>query len=264
MESATERLIARKDGCIGWMIFNNPERRNAISSDMWQAIPDVLNAFEQDAEVRVIVFAGAGDKAFVSGADISQFDRERSNRESNDLYSARSAAATQAMERLQKPSIAMIRGYCMGGGMVVALTCDLRIASDDARFGIPAARLGLGYGFEGVQRLIDVVGPTYASEILFTARQFDASEALRMALINKVVAASDLEDTVRSYAAMLSDNAPLTIRAAKLAIKQALKEPAGRKLDDLKASIAACFESDDYAEGRRAFLEKRKPRFHGK
>jgi enoyl-CoA hydratase len=264
MDTGTERLIARKDGCIGWMIFNNPERRNAISGDMWQAIPDVLRVFEADAEVRVIVFAGAGEKAFVSGADISQFDRERGDQKANEIYSARSAAATQAMERLQKPSIAMIRGYCMGGGMVIALTCDLRIAADDARFGIPAARLGLGYGFEGVQRLIDVVGPTYASEILFTARQFDASEALRMTLINKVVAVSDLEATVRSYAAMLSDNAPLTIRAAKLAIKQALKDPERRKLDDLKAAIAACFESADYAEGRRAFLEKRKPLFQGK
>jgi enoyl-CoA hydratase len=264
MESGTERLIARKDGSIGWMIFNNPERRNAISSDMWQAIPEVLDAFERDPEVRAIVFAGAGDKAFVSGADISQFERERNNRESNDLYSARSGAATKAMERLQKPSIAMIRGYCIGGGMVVALTCDLRIAADDARFGIPAARLGLGYGFEGVQRLIDVVGPTYASEMLFTARQFHAEEALRMALVNKVVAASELETTVRAYAAMLSDNAPLTIRAAKLAIKQALKEPERRKLDDLKAAIATCFESADYAEGRRAFLEKRRPRFEGK
>jgi enoyl-CoA hydratase len=264
MESGTERLIARKDGCIGWMIFNNPERRNAISSDMWQAIPDVLDAFDADAEVRVVVFAGAGDKAFVSGADISQFDRERSNHQANELYSARSVAATRAMEQLKKPSIAMIRGYCMGGGMVVALSCDLRIAADDARFGIPAARLGLGYGFEGVQRLIDVVGPTYASEILFTARQFDAAEALRMALINKVVAVGDLEQSVRAYADMLSANAPLTIRAAKLAIKQALKEPARRTLDDVKAAVAECFESADYTEGRRAFLEKRKPEFKGK
>jgi enoyl-CoA hydratase/carnithine racemase len=264
MESGTERIIARKDGCIGWMIFNNPERRNAISSDMWQAIPGVLDAFEQDAEVRVVVFAGAGDKAFVSGADISQFDRERNNHAANELYSARSVAATRAMEQLQKPSIAMIRGYCMGGGMVVALTCDLRIASDDARFGIPAARLGLGYGFEGVQRLIDVVGPTYASEILFSARQFDAAEAQCMGLINKVVAVSDLESSVRAYAEMLSANAPLTIRAAKLAIKQALKDPARRNLDDVKAAVAACFESADYAEGRRAFLEKRKPHFEGK
>jgi enoyl-CoA hydratase len=264
MDTGTERLVARKEGAIGWMIFNNPERRNAISTDMWQAIPDVLAAFEQDAEVRVVVFAGAGDKAFVSGADISQFNSERASREANEVYSARSAAATKAMERLGKPSIAMIRGYCMGGGLVVALTCDLRVAADDGRFGIPAARLGLGYGFEGVQRLIHVVGPTHAAEILFTARQLDAPEALRIGLVNKVVAVSELESAVRSYAAMISDNAPLTIRAAKLAIREALKDAERRKLEPLKLAVAACFDSADYAEGRRAFLEKRKPRFEGR
>ena len=264
MDTGTERLVARKDGAIGWMIFNNPERRNAISTDMWEAIPNVLAAFEQDSEVRVVVFAGAGDKAFVSGADISQFNSERATREANETYTARSAAATKAMERLKKPSIAMIRGYCMGGGLVVALTCDLRVTADDGRFGIPAARLGLGYGFEGVRRVIEVVGPSYAAEILFTARQLDAAEALRIGLVNKVVPASELESAVRSYAAMIGDNAPLTIRAAKLAIREALKDRERRNLEPLNAAIAACFESADYAEGRRAFLEKRKPRFEGR
>jgi enoyl-CoA hydratase len=264
MDTGTERLVARKDGAIGWLIFNNPERRNAISSDMWQAIPGVLAAFEEDAEVRVIVFTGAGDKAFVSGADISQFDRQRNSHEANQLYTAHSAAATRAMEQLAKPSIAMIRGYCMGGGMVIALTCDLRIANEDARFGIPAARLGLGYGFEGVQRLVDVVGPTHASEILFTARQFESNEALDMGLINRITASSELEAVVRSYAGMIAENAPLTLRAAKLAIKQTLRDPAHRKLDEVKTAIATCFDSEDYAEGRRAFVEKRKPRFQGR
>jgi enoyl-CoA hydratase/carnithine racemase len=264
MDTGTERLLARKDGAIGWMIFNNPARRNAISTDMWQAIPGVLEAFDQDPEVRVVVYTGAGDKAFVSGADISQFNSERASREANDLYSARSAAATRAMEKLQKPSIAMIRGYCMGGGMVVALTCDLRISADDGRFGIPAARLGLGYNFEGVQRLVEVVGPSHAAEILFTARQLDSNEALRISLVNKVVPASELEPEVRAYAATISENAPLTIRAAKLAIREALKDAERRKLEPLKAAIAACFDSADYAEGRRAFMEKRKPRFEGR
>lgn len=152
----------------------------------------------------------------------------------------------------------------MGGGMVIALTCDLRIASEDARFGIPAARLGLGYGFEGVQRLVDVVGPTQAAEILFTARQFESTEALEMGLVNRVTPASELETVVRTYAGMISDNAPLTLRAAKLAIKQTLRDPAHRKLDEVKAAIATCFDSEDYAEGRRAFVEKRKPRFQGR
>jgi enoyl-CoA hydratase/carnithine racemase len=263
MNTGTERLIARKDGAIGWLIFNNPERRNAVSSDMWQAIPDVVAAFEADPEVRVMVLSGAGEKAFVSGADISQFDRERGDQAQNELYSQRSAAATRALERLSKPSIAMIRGYCIGGGMVIALTCDLRIAADDARFGVPAARLGLGYGFEGVQKLASIVGPAYTSEILFTARHFSASEALAMGLINRVTTVGELEPNVRSYAGMIADNAPLTLKAAKLAIQQTSRDPEKRKLDDVKAAVAACFESADYAEGRRAFVEKRRPNFRG-
>jgi enoyl-CoA hydratase len=264
METGTPRLLARKDGTIGWLTFNNPERRNAISSDMWQAIPGVVSAFDDDPEVRIMVLTGAGEKAFVSGADISQFDDVRKNHEANQLYDAHVGAAVRALEKMQMPSLAMIRGFCIGGGMVIALSCDLRVASDDARFAIPAARLGLGYGFDGVRRLVDVVGPTRASEILFTARQFDATEALAMGLINRVTAVGELESTARSYASMISANAPLTIRAAKLAVRETGKDPAQRKLDAVKAAIAACFESDDYKEGRRAFVEKRKPSFQGK
>jgi enoyl-CoA hydratase len=264
IDTGTERLEAHKDGALGWVTFNNPERRNAVSLDMWQGIPLALAQLEADPEVRVIVFRGAGDKAFVSGADISQFERERGSHEANQRYSESAAAATRAMERLGKPAIAMIRGFCMGGGLVIALSCDLRIASDDARFGIPAARLGLGYGYEGVQRLVDVVGPTLTSEILFTARQFSAAEASAMGLINRVTSVDELESLVREYAAMISNNAPLTLRAAKLAIKQTQQDPQRRKLDEVRAAVAACFDSEDYAEGRRAFAEKRKPRFQGK
>lgn len=264
METGTERLLGRKDGAIGWVIFNHPERRNAISSEMWRAIPPLLAGYDADPEVRVVVFAGAGDKAFVSGADISQFESERANREANDLYTAQSAAAVRALVQLQKPSIAMIRGFCIGGGLAVALNCDLRIAAEDARFAIPAARLGLGYNFEGVRRLVDVVGPAYAGEILFTARQLDASEAQRCGLVNRVVPVAELEAALRVTANQIAENAPLTIRASKLAIQEALKDPERRKLDRLEAAVAACFDSADYAEGRRAFLEKRKPRFEGR
>ena len=264
IDTGTERLNAHKDGALGWVTFNNPERRNAVSLDMWQGIPLALAQLEADPEVRVIVFRGAGDKAFVSGADISQFERERGSHEANQRYSESAAAATRAMERLAKPAIAMIRGFCMGGGLVIALSCDLRIASDDAKFGIPAARLGLGYGYEGVQRLVEVVGPTLTSEILFTARQFSAAEASTMGLINRVTSVDELENLVREYAAMISNNAPLTLRAAKLAIKQTQQDPQRRKLDEVRAAVAACFDSEDYAEGRRAFAEKRKPRFQGK
>ena len=227
-------------------------------------LPPALAALEADPDIRVIVLRGAGDKAFVSGADISQFEAERSNHEANQRYNESASAATRALERLTKPAIAMIRGFCMGGGMVIALSCDLRIASDDAKFAIPAAKLGLGYGYEGVQRLVEVVGPTLTSEILFTARQFPAAEALAMGLLNRVTSVDELEQVVREYANMISHAAPLTLRAAKLAIKQTLQDPQRRKLDEVRAAVAACFDSEDYAEGRRAFAEKRKPRFQGK
>jgi enoyl-CoA hydratase/carnithine racemase len=264
MDTGTPRLLAHKDGAIGYLTFNNPERRNAVSLEMWDAIPGVLAEFERDDAVRVIVLTGAGEQAFVSGADISQFERERNNQASSERYSERSAAASRALETLTKPSIAMIRGYCIGGGLAIALTADLRIAADDARFAIPAARLGLGYGFAGVQRLVDVVGATRAAEILFTARQFDAAEALAMGLLNAVVPVAQLQSAVHECASRVANNAPLTVRAAKLAIKQALKDPERRKLAELEAAVAACFESADYAEGRRAFMEKRKPRFTGR
>jgi enoyl-CoA hydratase len=263
MESGTERLIARKDGHIGWMIFNNPERRNAISSDMWQAIPEVLRAFDEDADVRVIVFAGAGDKAFVSGADISQFDRERSNHETNEVYSARSAAATQAMERLKKPSIAMIRGYCIGGGVGVAVCCDMRICTDVSKFAIPAAKLGLGYGYPGIKRLTDLVGPAFAKEIFFTARQFDANEARSIGLVNRVVKDSEIEALVKEYAETISGNAPLTVNAVKYIVGEVAKDESKRNTARCAELVTECYRSRDYTEGRQAFMEKRKPVFTG-
>jgi enoyl-CoA hydratase/carnithine racemase len=263
MDLGVEKLIGRKDGAIGWMIFNNPERRNAVSLDMWRAIPDVLAAFEADPDVRVIVFAGAGERAFVAGADISQFEAERSDASAEQRYSSASAAATVAMSGLSKPSIAMIRGYCIGGGLAVALTCDMRICTEESRFAIPAARLGLGYGFGGVKALIDVVGPSIAKEILFTARQFSAEEALRVGLVNRVAPAGELETLVRDYAAMIGANAPLTLRAAKLAAREAMRDPERRRLAEVEAAVAACFDSADFKEGRTAFMEKRSPQFRG-
>jgi enoyl-CoA hydratase/carnithine racemase len=263
MDLGVEKLVGRKDGAIGWMIFNNPERRNAVSLEMWRAIPEVLAAFEADPEVRVVVFTGAGDRAFVSGADISQFEAERSDASAEARYSRASAAANAAMAGLSKPSIAMIRGYCIGGGLAVALTCDLRICTEESRFAIPAARLGLGYGFGGVKALIDIVGPSIAKEILFTARHFTAEEALRIGLVNRVTPAAELEGLVREYAAMIGANAPLTVRAAKLAVREALRDPEKRRLSEVEAAVAACFDSFDFKEGRTAFMEKRTPVFRG-
>jgi enoyl-CoA hydratase/carnithine racemase len=263
MDLGVEKLIGRKEGAIGWMIFNNPERRNAVSLDMWRAIPDVLAAFEADPEVRVIVFTGAGERAFVAGADISQFEAERNDAAAEQRYSAASAAANIAMAGLSKPSIAMIRGYCIGGGLAVALTCDMRICTEESRFAIPAARLGLGYGFGGVRALIDVVGPSIAKEILFTARQFTAEEALRVGLVNRVAPAGELEALVREYAALIGANAPLTLRAAKLAAREVMRDPERRRLAEVEAAVAACFDSADFKEGRTAFMEKRSPQFRG-
>jgi len=258
----TERLLGRKDGAIGWVVFNNPERRNAVSLDMWEAIPPVLASFNADSEVRAIVLTGAGDKAFVSGADISQFEKTRSSAEQVQHYEEVAEKAHHALKTCDKPVIAMIRGYCIGGGLGIAALCDLRIAADDARFGIPAAKMGLGYRASSMKSLVELVGKAYALEIMLTARQFSAAEAKDMGLVNRVVPVADLERTAREYCGMMAANAPLTMRTAKRVIAEVLKQ----KHDNAacEAWVKECFDSDDYKEGRRAFMEKRKPVFKGR
>lgn len=262
--SSTERMIARKDEAIGWIVFNNPARRNAVSMDMWAAIPKIVEAYETDPEVRVIVLAGAGDRAFVSGADISEFEQQRNSLENVKEYDAVAGLASEALVTASKPTIAMIRGWCIGGGVSVALTCDMRIAEADARFGVPAAKLGLGYDMTGIRRLVDVVGPSYAKEIFFTARHYTASEAHEMGLVNRVVAAQELEAEVRAYAGMIAENAPLTIAAVKRAVREIITDESARDAATVTAMVEACFASEDYREGRTAFMEKRKPVFRGR
>jgi enoyl-CoA hydratase len=259
----TDKMRSRKDGNVGYVIFNNPERRNAVSLDMWEATARMLDGFDKDNEVRVVVLTGAGDKAFVSGADISRFEDERSNEEAIVRYNQAVERANAAVYNYPKPTIAMIRGYCIGGGVGLALCCDLRICSDDSRFGVPAAKLGLGYPFQGLKKLVDVVGPSFAKEIFYTARQFDAEEARIMGLVNRVVPAAELDAYVKTYAQTIADNAPLTIATTKFTIGEVVKEESKRNLEKCAAMVKQCFESNDYTEGRRAFMEKRKPVFTG-
>src|SRR5882672_7117391 len=263
MKTGTDRMIARKDGAVGWMSFNNPARHNAVSVDMWRAVPKILDEFARDGSIRVVVLAGAGGKAFVSGADISEFEQKRSSREAVIEYNVIADQANRAIIECKKPTIAMIQGYCIGGGLGIALCCDLRIAADNARFGVPAAKLGLGYAYPGIKRLADVVGPSFAKEIFYTARQFDPSEAWHMGLINRIQPGAELEAYVRGYAATIAGNAPLTIGAVKLCVDAYVKDPDRRDLAACQAAVDRCFVSADYVEGRTAFMEKRKPVFKG-
>jgi enoyl-CoA hydratase/carnithine racemase len=264
MKSPTERMIAEIDGPIGWLVFNNPARRNAVSLDMWQAIPEILDAYERDPAVRVIVLKGAGDKAFVSGADISEFEQARSSPEAIARYEEIGTKAQRAIEDAAKPTIAMIHGFCLGGGVGVALACDLRIAAQSARFGIPAARLGISYRLHGITRLIELVGPAFAKEIFFTARRFTAAEAYEMGLVNRMLPDGELESFVRSYGAMIGENAPLSLAAAKGIIAEVTKASAAADAQRCEELVRRCFNSEDYIEGRRAFMEKRKPVFRGR
>lgn len=263
MQLNTDKMIAEVDDGIGWITFNNPARHNAVSLEMWQGLAVILESFQHNDAVRVVVLKGAGEKAFISGADISEFDQKRGNAEQKDEYGRISADAHRWLARLDKPLLAMIQGYCIGGGLATALGADIRIATDDAKFGIPAAKLGLGYGYEGLKALADLVGPSSAKDILFTARFLDAREALRIGLINFVVSARKLEQTVRDYAALIAANAPLTVKSAKAAVNEAMKDPDRRDLETIREMVDKCFDSEDYKEGRKAFKEKRKANFVG-
>ena len=258
------RVHVVKEGTIGWLVFDQPERRNAVSLEMWQAIPGLAAALDADPEVRVLVLRGAGEEAFVSGADISEFERTRTGARAAQAYEDVGVAAFEAIAGVGKPVLAMIHGFCVGGGMAIALSADLRFAADDAQLAIPAARLGLGYHATGLDALVRLAGPSIAKEVLFTARRFTAGEALARGLVNEVVPKAALEARVRSIAAAIADNAPLTLRSAKQVIGELARDAAARDHEAIRRSILACFESEDYREGVRAFLAKRKPVFQGR
>jgi enoyl-CoA hydratase/carnithine racemase len=263
LQGMTERMIVRKEGPLGWIVFNQPARHNAMSVDMWEALPRIVEAYESDPEIRVIIITGAGDKAFVSGADISQFGERRGTMEAVKEYNAIADHANDRLQSCSKPVIAMIRGYCIGGGLGIALGADIRVCAEDAQFAVPAAKLGLGYRFSGIKRLADIVGPSFAAEIFYTARRFNAREAEMMGLVNRVVPAERLEEATRALAGTIAENAPMTVQSVKLIVRNIHADPQERDLGACARAVEACFASEDYKEGRTAFMEKRKPRFRG-
>src|SRR6202035_4171685 len=249
---------------VGVVTFNNPEKRNAMSLDMWEGLGQALTELRDDPEVRVVILVGAGDKAFVSGADISQFEKSRHNAEASEAYSKKSAAQRALLADYPKPIIACIRGFCLGGGMQVAMSADIRIASDNSQFGIPAAKLGIAYGYDGLKNLVSLVGPSWARLIMYTGMKIDSAEAVRIGLVDRVVPDADLWNATMEIARTISGNAPLAIQAAKVTIAQVLKDPDQRDMDAIRDVGTACMDSEDFREGRRAFMEKRKPKFTGR
>ena len=263
-EYANGKMLAAIDAGVGRITFNQPEKRNAMSVEMWDGLTEILDAWEHDPNVRVVVLSGAGDKAFVSGADISQFAKSRSNADAQREYDKLTSAGRRKLAAFPKPVIARIQGFCLGGGLGIAMQADLRIASDDSAFGIPAAKLGIAYGFDMVARLVSLVGQAHARTLLFTGERITAAEAGRIGLVNQLTTPETLDATVDKLARSIAGNAPLSIAGMKFILAQVLNDPAHRDMPGVDAAVATCFDSADYTEGRTAFMEKRKPAFQGR
>ena len=259
----TEKMLSRIEEGVGYITFNNPDKHNAVSIEMWDALEKILNNFRNSNKIRVIVLNGAGGKSFVSGADISKFDKERSSKEAVLSYNKRTQKVYELLESFPKPTIAMIDGYCIGGGLNLAVCCDIRICSEKSKFAMPAAKLSLGYPFSSIKRLFDVMGPGMAKHFMFTAEKISATEALACGLVQKLISEDSIDSYVKDYALTIANNAPLTIKAMKQIGIEILKNPDERDLLLCEKLASACFDSEDYKEGRKAFMEKRKPNFKG-
>lgn len=264
MSNPNGSVLAQKDGAIGWLIFDHPEKHNAVSLDMAIAVPDIVADFDADPDIRVVILKGAGERSFIAGSNISTFDAVRTDAAQNLRYQEQSQNSYDSVYRCSKPTIAMVRGYCIGGGMDYAASCDMRICSSDSVFAIPAVKLGLGYGYQGQIRINRLIGSSQARDLYFTGRRYDAQEALRVGLVHEVAAPDALDARVREYAGSIAINAPLTIRALKRVFQELERDPGERDMAAAHALIAACYDSEDYREGKAAFAEKRKPDFQGR
>ena len=256
-------LFGVADG-IGTITFNNPEKRNAMSLEMWEALGTALLSLRDDPAVQVVVLAGAGDKAFVSGADISQFEKERHNAAGAEAYAQRSNAGRSMLAGYPKPTIACIRGFCLGGGLQIAMLADMRFAAQDSQFGIPAAKLGIAYGYDGLRHLVSLVGPSWARLLMFTGMRIDAAEAGRIGLVDRVLPDAALWPAVMEVARSIAVNAPLSVKASKVTIAQILMNPDQRDMELINQMGTDCMNSEDFREGRQAFMEKRRPQFLGR
>lgn len=263
-DTPVKRLIVEKNGPVGRIKMDNQTRRNAMTLGMWQDLGDAIEDFAQDDAIRVVIVSGEGGQAFCAGADISEFEKNRSSEEGVKIYNEAVERSSDLLRTIDKPTIAKIEGFCVGGGVGIATCCDIRLATDDAIIAIPAAKLGLGYRVDGLKPLTDIVGPSYAMELFYTARKFTADEAERMNYFNRVIPRDAFDAYVEDYAKTIAGNAPLTIKAVKVVVKECLKDDADRDHALCASIVDDCFRSEDYVEGRRAFMEKRKPAFKGK